>query len=122
MLTWTVAVFGSWFILVIPFMRKKEQIWKRLNDDQEKSVDAWLTGVGIFIGAFVTSSFLWALVLKDRIVPNTPGLDPLWLKAVFSSWLVILIPLLVWMYRSADSIFRIANERQTREPAFRILD
>ena len=40
--TWVIAVFGSWFLLIIPFMRKKEQIWKRLNDDQEHAVDAWL--------------------------------------------------------------------------------
>ena len=44
LITWTVAVFGSWFILVIPFMRKKERIWKRLNTDQESAVDAWLIG------------------------------------------------------------------------------
>ncbi len=121
MLTWTVSVFGTWFILVIPFMRKKEQIWKRLNDDQEKAVDAWLAGFGSFIGAFVASEFIWALVLKSRIAPNTPGLDPLWMKAVFSTWLVILIPLLIWMYRSADTIFKTANARQTREPVFQML-
>ncbi len=121
MLTWTVSVFGTWFILVIPFMRKKEQIWKRLNTDQEKAVDAWLAGFGSFIGAFVASEFLWALILKDRISPNTPGLDPLWMKAVFSTWLVILIPLMIWMYRSADTIFKTANERQTHQPSFQVL-
>ena len=47
-ITWAVAVFGSWFILMIPFMRKKERIWKRLNDDQEKATDAWLLGLRIF--------------------------------------------------------------------------
>jgi len=121
MLTWTISVFGSWFILIIPFMRKKEQIWKRLNDDQEKAVDAWLAGFGSFIGAFVASEFIWALVLKDRISPNIPGVDPLWLKAVFSTWLVILLPLLVWLYRSADTIFKTANEKQTRAPEFKVL-
>jgi hypothetical protein len=119
LMTWTVAVFGSWFILVIPFMRKKERIWKRLNTDQEKSVDAWLAGVGLFIGLFVLSAFIWSWVLRGRILPNAPGLDGTWAKAVFSSLIVILIPLLVWMYRSADSIFKTANERQTYEPKFR---
>ena len=119
MLTWTVAVFGSWFILVIPFMRKKERIWKRLNTDQENSVDAWLTGMGFFIGLFVLSAFFWSWALKARIFPDTPGLDPVWMKAVFASWLVILIPLLIWMYRSADAIFKTANERKSIEPRFK---
>jgi hypothetical protein len=118
LMTWAVAVFGTWFILVIPFMRKKEQIWKRLNDDQERAVDAWLTGLGFFIGLFVLSAFLWDLSMKERLLDNAPGLDPLWMKAVFGTWLAILIPLLVWMYRSADRLFRTANERQTYSPGF----
>jgi len=119
-LTWTASVFGTWFILVIPFMRKKEQIWKRLNQDQEKSVDAWFTGMGFFIGLFIASTVFWSWFFKKRIFPDTPGFDPLWTKAVFSSWLLVLIPLLVWMYRKADRIFENAHARQTYEPGFKI--
>ena len=119
MLTWTVSVFGTWFILVIPFMRKKEQIWKRLNTDQEKAVDAWLMGMSCFIGLFVLSAFGWTWTLRTRIFPNRAGFDGVWMKTVFSSWLTILIPLLIWMYRSADTLFRTANERQTYRPRFR---
>ena len=120
MMTWVVSVFGSWFILVIPFMRKKEQIWKRLNDDQERAVDAWLLGVGVFIGLLVTSLFTWSWVFKDRVIDlGQKGLDPLWVKSVFSSWLVILLPFLVLMYRKADLIFKTAMERQTYTPKFK---
>src|SRR5437773_125999 len=65
-LTWAVSVFGSWFILVIPFMRKKEQIWKRLNSDQEKAVDAWLLGMGVLIGLLIASSFGWSFVFRSE--------------------------------------------------------
>ena len=119
-LTWTVSVFGTWFMLVIPFMRKKEQVWKRLNDDQERAVDAWLSGMGFFIGTYVASALLWTLALKQRIIPNVTGLDPVWAKSVFTTWLLLWIPLLVWMYRSADRIFKTANERQGRAPSFRV--
>ena len=119
-LTWTASVFGTWFLLVIPFMRKKEQIWKRLNEDQEKSVDAWFTGMGFFLGLFVASAVFWTWALKKRLFPDTPGFDPLWLKAVFGTWMLILIPLLVWMYRKADSIFEKANARQTYIPNFKV--
>ena len=119
-ITWAISVFGSWFLLVIPFMRKKEQIWKRLNDDQEKAVDAWLAGMGIFIGLLIASSFLWSVVLKERILAHPSGsFDPLWVKAVFGSWLFILIPFLILMYRKADQIFKNAVDRQTYVPRFR---
>lgn len=116
-MTWVVSVFGSWFILVIPFMRKKEQIWKRLNDDQEKAVDAWLLGMGVFIGLLVASLFVWSWLLKGRI--DQGGYDTLWIKSVFVSWLVILLPFLILMYRKADLIFKTAAERQTYSPKFR---
>lgn len=119
-LTWTASVFGTWFLLVIPFMRKKEQIWKRLNEDQEKSVDAWFTGMRFFIGLFVASAVAWTWILRERLFPDQPGLDRTWMKAIFSTWFMILIPLLVWMYRKADSIFETANARQTYQPQFKI--
>ncbi len=118
--TWMAAVFGSWFLVVIPFMRKKEQIWKRLNEDQERSVDASFTGMAFFIGLFIASAFLWTALLKSRLIPDTPGYDPVWTKAVFGTWLVTLIPLLVFFYRKADRIFDKAHARQTYSPGFRI--
>ena len=121
-MTWVVSVFGSWFILVIPFMRKKEQIWKRLNQDQEKAVDAWLLGVSVFIGLLVVSLFTWSLVFKERVGDlSQKGMDMLWAKSVFVSWLVILLPFLVFMYRKADLIFKTATERQTYTPKFKTI-
>ncbi len=136
-MTWVVSGFGSWFILVIPFMRKKEQIWKRLNEDQEKAVDAWLFGMGIFIGLLVVSLFAWSWVFRERIhqsgydllestghstapadVPQARACG-LWMKSVFVSWLGVLLPFLILMYRKADFIFKTAVERQTYSPKFR---
>jgi hypothetical protein len=115
--TWVVATFGSWFLLVIPFMRKKERIWKRLNDDQERAVDAWLWGMSGFIGLLILSAFAWSLALREAIRPE--GMQAAWAKAVFGSWLVILVPFLVLMYRKADAIFTRAVARQTYEPKYR---
>jgi hypothetical protein len=117
-LSWVVAVFGSWFLLVIPFMRKKEQIWKRLNEDQEKAVDASFLGMGIFIGLLIASSFGWSLVFKHRLNEG-PGLEPVWAKAVFGTWLATLIPFLILLYRKADQIFKDAVIRQGDVPVFK---
>lgn len=121
-ITWVVCVFGTWFMLVIPFMRKKEQIWKRLNDDQEKAVDAWLLGMGIFIGLLVASSLGWSVVFKEKILlKESAAIHPLWVKAVFGSWLVFLIPFLIMMYRQADNIFKTAVQNQTYTPRHKVM-
>ncbi len=115
-LTWAVSVFGTWFLVVIPFMRKKEQIWKRMNQDQEKAVDAWLQAMGIFIGLLIITGAGWSLVFRDKISnPSKQGIDPQWAKAVFSSWLFLLLPFLVWMYKKSDQIFKAAVKRQTAQ-------
>ncbi len=119
--TWAAAVFGTWFILLVPFIRKKEQIWKRLNQDEEKSVDAWLMTVGAFVGLLVVSATVWAFVLKSRIQMDPQRMDPLWAKAVFGTWLLLLLPFLVLLYRRADTIFKNAVLRQTAAgPKFRM--
>lgn len=115
--TWCVAVFGSWFLLVIPFMRKKEQIWKRLNQDQENAVDLWFTGMGIFIGLLVASCLIWSFAFKNEILNE--GMSQRWGKCVFGTWLAILIPFLILMYRQADSLFKSAETRQTYKPRHR---
>jgi hypothetical protein len=117
--SWCVAVFGSWFLLIIPFMRKKERIWKRLNDDQERATDAWFGGMTVFIGLLVSSALFWSVVLRKQIHPDVAGLDPVWAKAVFGTWLAVLLPFLVFMYLKADRIFKDAHARQSYTPRFR---
>ncbi len=110
-ITWIVAVFGSWLLLVIPFMRKKEQVWKRLNTDQEKAVDVWLIGMGTFLGFLVLSAFFWSWFYSRRLLLSA-GLDAAWARAVAASWLSGLVPLLIYLYRCADRIFLDASARQ----------
>ena len=119
-LTWSAAVFGSWFIAVIPFMRKKEQIWKRLNCDQEKSLSAWLIGMNLIVGLLILSSVTWNWIYRAEVLSVRSGFYGGWLKAVFGSWLFSVMPVLIWMYRKADTIFKDAVERQlTQSPKFR---
>lgn len=118
-LTWSLAVFGSWFLLLIPFMRKKEQIWKRLNVDQERALDAWLAGMGLFIGLLMASALFWSLRFRANLA-DTRSFHPEWLRSVLGSWLFLALPFLVVMYRSADRIFKTALLRQTQTgPRFR---
>ncbi len=109
--TWCLAVFGSWFILLTPFMRKKEQIWKRLNTDQEKATDAWLAGISTFISLLIASCLFWSWKMKGLMTNG--HMDSGWVKTVLATWLALTLPFLILMYRRADQIFKTAVERQT---------
>lgn len=119
-ITWGVGVFGSWFLLLTPFMRKKEQIWKRLNQDQEKAVDVWLLGIGVFIFAVMLALIFWGWFYKAEILREHSNLYGSWLKSSGLTILILNLPLLLWMYRKADRIFQDAVIRQTAKgPAFK---
>ena len=117
--TWILCVFGSWLILVIPFMRKKEQIWKRLNFDQETAVDLWLRMLGVLMAGWILTSLFWTWVYVGARSPRlglgnpAPTDQVAWAKAVFSSWAIVLIPFLILAYRKADVLFAKAVIRQT---------
>lgn len=116
--TWSVAVFASWFMFLIPFMRKKEQIWKRINGDQERSLRLWFWGMGTFLSTAIVSSIFWSW--KYRLDFGASGLYGPWSKAVFGTWLLMLLPFLAFMYRQADRIFKDAVMRQSQAgPRFR---
>ncbi len=119
-LAWSVAVFGTWFLFLAPFMRKKERIWKRLNSDQEKAADLWLFGMAFYIGILIVSSIGWCCFFRSGLHRTSGGLYGPWIKAVLATWLLALIPFLIVMYRKADVLFREAHKRQTtRGPAFK---
>jgi len=122
-LTWSLAVFGSWFVLLIPFMRQKERIWKRLNADQENALSAWFFAMGFFIGVLILSALGWSYIYRRQILESAyTGWNRPWIKAVLSTWLLSLLPFLIWMYRRADAIFKLAVERQApRGPDHRSL-
>lgn len=116
-MTWALGVFGSWFVLLTPFMRKKERIWKRLNTDQERATDAWLGGLSIFLGSLMLSALFWCFWFKTEILlaAAPAGLHGPWLKNVFVTWLLLACPFLVYLYKSADHIFREAVLRQGQD-------
>ncbi len=119
---WSAAVFGTWFLFVTPFMRKKERIWKRLNQDQERAADLWLRGSSLLIGALIAALIFWSLVFRRELNHSGGGYFGPWLKNVGATWLVTLIPFLVMMYRKADLIFKQAEARQTkRGPVFKTM-
>ena len=73
--TWAVAVFGSWFLLLTLFIRKKEQIWKRLNDDQERATNLWFWALMSLVLGFVVSALFWTWFLRDAVILSANRFD-----------------------------------------------
>lgn len=109
-LSWAAAIFGSWFLTLTPFMRKKEQIWKRLNAYQEQAVDIWLTVIALLITAVIASCMGWAVYYRSELIAEAhagPSLN--WVKAVLGTLLLSVLPILIFLYRKAGILMKAAE-------------
>jgi glucan phosphoethanolaminetransferase (alkaline phosphatase superfamily) len=112
--SWALCVFGSWLLIVIPFMRKKEQIWKRLNYDQESAVDLWLRLMAGLVAVWIVETLFWTWRFR------TSDTWILWLRAILASYLASFIPFLIFAYQKAEVLFQKASIRQlAKETSFK---
>lgn len=83
----------------------------------------WIGWIGITIGAFFASCWFWTgTIARHYGTMDKPGAPLLWVAAVFGSWMVLLVPLIIVMYHKIDKAYedaRIAREktRAAREKA-----
>ena len=110
---WMVAVFGTWFVTLIPMMKKKETVMGHMDKQDESTVTWWLIWISLTIGTFFIAVWLWTPFISARFgsVKN-PTTTFIWIVAVFGSWLVTLIPLMVLMYWKVDKAYEDARIRR----------
>lgn len=79
----------------------------------------WIGWILLTIGAFFLSCFFWTRLIAERVGPiQKPGVAILWVAAVFGTWLILLVPLIVVMYRKVDKAYedaRITREKESFE-------
>lgn len=112
-IAWMVAVFGTWFVTLIPLMRKKETVMGHMDKQDESTVTWWLIWISLTIGSFFAAVWFWTPFIADRfgsVRNSTTSL--LWIIAVFGSWLVALIPLMILMYYKVDKAYEDARIRR----------
>lgn len=85
-----------------------------MNQKAEKSqLVWWLIWICATIGSFFLAAFLWTGFIAARVGPMTkPGAPVLWVAAVFGTWMLFLIPLIVVMYRKVDKAYEDARIRR----------
>ena len=118
---WMVAVFGTWFITLIPLMAKKEKVMGHMDKQDESTVSWWLIWISLTIGSFFAAVWFWTPFIARHFGSiKNPGVSLLWIIAVFGSWLVALIPLMVFMYSKVDKAYEEARiKREMRREKFK---
>ncbi|OGW84565.1 MAG: hypothetical protein A3C35_05130 [Omnitrophica bacterium RIFCSPHIGHO2_02_FULL_46_11] len=110
---WMVAVFGTWFVTLIPLMKKKETVMGHMDKQDESTVTWWLIWISLTIGSFFLAVWFWTPFIASRFGSiKNPTTSLLWVVAVFGSWLVALIPLMIVMYYKVDKAYEDARIRR----------
>ena len=75
----------------------------------------WLGWITLTIVSFFVASWFWTGFIAERVGDmQKPGVPILWISAVFGTWMVFLIPLIIVMYHKVDKAYedaRIAREK-----------
>ena len=83
------------------------------------SVVWWLGWIAVTVISFFISAFFWTPYLARHVGNmDTPGAPIIWVGAVFGSWMVLLVPLIILMYTKVDKAYedaRIARENAQLE-------
>lgn len=112
-ITWLVAVFGTWFVTLIPLMKTKETVMGHMDKQDESTVTWWLIWIALTIGSFFVAVWFWTPFIAERFGSiKNPGVTLIWIVAVFGTWLVALAPLMIFMYRKVDQAYENARIRR----------
>lgn len=114
---WTSTIFGSWLLTMVPIIRAKERYWNRLSQEDETNVTWWIGWIALTIATFFASAGFWTWYLaKSGGNIQDPGASARWVFAVFGTWMIALLPLMVVMYQKVDRAYEKARvAREARE-------
>lgn len=81
----------------------------------------WVGWILLTIAAFFVSCYFWTGFIARHVGSmQKTGAPILWVTAVFGSWMVLLIPLIIVMYQKVDKAYedaRLAREKVSFEKA-----
>jgi hypothetical protein len=84
----------------------------------ETTVAWWLIWITLTIGSFFLAVWFWTPIIAERYGSiRNHGTTLLWIVAVFGSWLVFLIPLMIFMYWKVDKSYEDARIRREMRTA-----
>ena len=85
----------------------------------QSTVAWWLGWIGLTIASFFVSCYFWTKFIARHVGGmQEPGVPILWVAAVFGTWMILLVPLIIVMYSKVDKAYedaRIAREKTAFE-------
>ena len=80
---------------------------------EPSSVGWWIGWITLTIASFFVSCYFWTGVIARNFgTIDKPGVAVLWVAAVFGSWMVFLVPLIIVMYNKVDKAYEDARIRR----------
>ena len=87
----------------------------------ENTVLWWVGWIALTIISFFVSCYFWTGWIARHVGPmDQKGAAISWVSAVFGTWMLLLVPLIVVMYGKVDKAYedaRLAREKSAREKA-----
>ena len=79
----------------------------------KSSVIWWLGWIILTIGSFFVSCYFWTWIIADRFGSvHNAGVSVIWVAAVFGTWMILLLPLIILMYNKVDKAYEDARIRR----------
>ncbi len=77
----------------------------------------WIGWISLTVVSFFVSCYFWTHMIARHVgTMDKPGVPILWVAAVFGSWMVLLVPLIILMYGKVDKAYEdVRIARQTRD-------
>ena len=85
---------------------------------KENTVLWWIGWIVLSIASFFVSCYFWTGWIASHVGPMTQrGASVLWVSAVFGSWMLLLVPLIIVMYAKVDKAYEDARlARENKDP------
>ena len=86
---------------------------QRKSKNSSSTVWWWILWILLTIGSFFISVHFWTWLIAEKVGSmREKGVPILWVTAVFGSWMVLLIPLIIVMYNKVDKAYESARIRR----------
>lgn len=90
-----------------------------MTQKKDTTVLWWIGWIVLTILSFFVSCYFWTGFIAERVGPmSQKGVPILWVTAVFGTWMVLLVPLIVIMYTKVDKAYddaRLGKEAAARQ-------
>ena len=89
-----------------------------MSRNKEYTVFWWIGWIVLTIATFFIAHSIWTPFIAKHVGPmSKPGVPVLWVAAVFGTWMVFLVPLIVVMYNKVDRAYDEAREGREKRAA-----